>query len=131
MLDLKTVLKTQNVAKFRENSTFFRLFLLKCCGLSGAKACESPRAFQRVFTCRSWLRYSRERALQSLPALRVQTIIIITDLVRIIITIITDLPGITQYRNQREFLSMEKMNTVGRGALDDIVVIVPTTIART
>ena len=28
--------------------------------------------FQRIFTCKIWLRYSRERALSSLPALRVQ-----------------------------------------------------------
>ena len=32
----------------------------------------SARAFQRIFTCKIWLRYSRERALSSLPALRVQ-----------------------------------------------------------
>ena len=32
----------------------------------------SARAFQRVFTCKNQRRYSRERALQSLPALRVQ-----------------------------------------------------------
>ena len=42
---------------------------------NGAKECIvyiSTRAFQRVFTCTIWLRYSRERALESLPALRVQ-----------------------------------------------------------
>ena len=27
----------------------------------------SARAFKRMFTCKVWLRYSRERALQSLP----------------------------------------------------------------
>ena len=32
----------------------------------------SERAFQRIFSCKSWLRYSRERALLSLPALRAQ-----------------------------------------------------------
>ena len=32
----------------------------------------SARAFQRLFTRKIWLRYGRERALQSLPALRVQ-----------------------------------------------------------
>ena len=27
----------------------------------------SARAFKRIFTCKIWLRYSRERAVQSLP----------------------------------------------------------------
>ena len=32
----------------------------------------SARAFQRIFTCKIWLRYSRKRALQSLPDRAVQ-----------------------------------------------------------
>ena len=42
---------------------------------NGAKECIvqiSARAFQRIFPCKIWLRYSRERALSSLPALRVK-----------------------------------------------------------
>ena len=42
---------------------------------NGAKECIlqiSAKAFQLIFTCKIWLRYSRERALSSLPALRVQ-----------------------------------------------------------
>ena len=31
---------------------------------------RTRQLFQRVFSCKLWLRYSRERALQSLPALR-------------------------------------------------------------
>ena len=54
----------------------FQRFLNKILSIeNGAKECIvyiSARAFQRVFTCKIWLRYSRERALSSLPALRVQ-----------------------------------------------------------
>ena len=32
----------------------------------------SARAFKRIFTCKCWLRYSRERALESLPNRAVQ-----------------------------------------------------------
>ena len=46
----------------------FQQFLTKILRLeNGAKECIvqiSARAFQRVFTCKIWLRYSRERALK-------------------------------------------------------------------
>ena len=67
----KTLVKFgENSAKFWQNfgkkQQKFQQFLTKFLRLeSGAKECIvqiSARAFQRVFTCKIWLRYSRERA---------------------------------------------------------------------
>ena len=56
----------QNLRNFGKNRKQIQQFLSKNLRLeSGAKECIvqiSSRAFQRVFTCKIWLRYSRGRA---------------------------------------------------------------------
>ena len=67
----KMLLILPNLQNFSE---IFHSFLTKLRLQSCAKECIvqiSARAFKRIFTCKIWLRYSRERALQSFPALRI------------------------------------------------------------
>ena len=68
----------QNFQHFVKNQQTFQQFLTKqlrlenlipkrCKGVHCVDLGISARAFQRVFSCKIWLRYSRERAFQSLP----------------------------------------------------------------